>query len=120
MPAVIEPIDDLEGVVGMRAVGQFTIEDYCAVVEPQLDRVAETNGHLRLLLYLGPDFTGFGDGAWGELTDEIRHTHFHKGAVVTDDGHIRTGLNVLKWALHGQVRTFQNHEYDKAVDWVAS
>jgi hypothetical protein len=39
--------------------------------------------------------------------------------VVTDDGHIRTGLNVLKWALHGHVRTFQNHEYDHAVEWVA-
>jgi hypothetical protein len=118
---VIEPIDDLvDGVVGIRAVGQFTIADYCAVIEPEIDELAETDGDLRLLLYLGPEFTGFGDGAWGELTDEIRHTHFHKGAVVTDDGHIRTGLNVLKWALHGHVRTFQNHEYDKALAWVAS
>lgn len=117
---MIQAIDDLpEGVVGIQAVGQFTIDDYCAVIEPEVERLAEAHQQLRLLLFLGPQFTGFGEGAWGELTDEIRHTHFHRGAVVTDDGHIRTGLNVLKWALHGHVRTFQNHEYDHAVEWVA-
>jgi hypothetical protein len=117
---VIQAIDDLpDGVVGIRAVGQFTIDDYCAVIEPEVERLAEAHQQLRLLLFLGPQFTGFGEGAWGELTDEIRHTHFHRGAVVTDDGHIRTGLNLLKWALHGHVRTFQNHEYDHAVEWVA-
>jgi hypothetical protein len=117
---VIQAIDDLpDGVVGITAIGQFTIDDYCAVIEPEVERLAEAHQQLRLLLFLGPQFTGFGEGAWGELTDEIRHTHFHRGAVVTDDGHIRTGLNVLKWALHGHVRTFQNHEYDHAVEWVA-
>jgi hypothetical protein len=74
---------------------------------------------IRLLLFLGPEFTGFGGGAWSDLTDEIRQTHFHRGAVVTDDGYIRTGMNVLKWVLHGDMRTFQNDEYDKAAHWVA-
>ena len=118
---VIERIADLEdGVVGISAIGQFTIEDYTALLEPELDAIAARHEKLRLLLFLGPQFSGFGEGAWGDLTDEIRHTHFHKGAVVTDDGHIRTGLNVLKWVLHGDVRTFQNDEYDEAVHWVAS
>jgi hypothetical protein len=121
MPCVIKPIDDLvDGVIGMRAVGKFTVDDYTTVIEPALDRLATAHEKLRLLLYLGPEFTGFGEGAWSDLTDEIMHTHFHKGAVVTDDSHIRTGLNVLKWVLHGDVRTFHNDEYDKAVHWVAS
>jgi hypothetical protein len=118
---VIESIEELpDGVVGMRAVGTFTIIDYSAVIEPQLDKLRDAQEPLRLLLFLGPDFTGFGEGAWGELTSEIRHTHFHKGAVVTDDAHIRTGLNMLKWVLHGDVRTFRNDEYDKAAHWVAT
>ena len=117
---MIERIDDTpDGVIGIRAVGTFTIDDYCAVIEPELEQLDATHGELRLLLHLGPEFTGFGEGAWGDLTNEIRHTHFHRGAVVTDDGHIRTGLNVLKWVLHGHVRTFQNFEYDKAIHWVA-
>src|SRR3954454_15678572 len=103
----------------MRAVGTFTIDDFANVIEPALNKLADANEPLRLLLFLGPEFTGFGDGAWGELTSEIRHTRFHRGAVVTDDHEIRNGLNLLKWLLHGDVRTFQNHEYVKAASWVA-
>jgi hypothetical protein len=118
---VLESIQGLDnGVVGMRAIGQFTIDDYIAIIEPEIERLNSAHEQLRLLLLLGEDFTGFGVGAWGDLTNEIRHTHFHRGAVVTDDGHIRTGLNVLKWTLHGHVRTFQNFEYDQAANWVSN
>jgi hypothetical protein len=118
---VLESIQGLKaGVVGMRAIGPFTIADYSAIIEPELERLETAREQLRLLLYLGAGFTGFGEGAWGDLTDEIRHTHFHRGAVVTDDGAIRTGLNVLKWTLHGHVRTFQNFEYEMAVRWVGN
>jgi hypothetical protein len=27
---------------------------------------------------------------------------------------------VLKWVLHGDVRTFRNDEYEKAAHWVAA
>lgn len=104
----------------MRAVGLFTTEDFVDVIEPQVDHVVERHEKLRLLLELGERFEGFGEGGWGELTNGIRHTRFHKGAVVTDDGHIRNGLNLLKFALHGSVRTFRNHEYDVAVTWLHS
>lgn len=118
---VIEVIEDLPAtVIGMRAVGAFTIEDYRAIIEPALDKAEVDHEELRLLLFLGPDFSGFGEGAWGELTDEIRHAHFHRGAIVTDDGRIRTGLNVLKWVLHGDVRTFHNDEFAEAATWVAA
>jgi len=89
---VIEPIEGLaDGVIGMRAVGTFSVDDYVATIEPEVDRLEAELGQLRLLLHLGPEFAGFGDGEWGELTKELRHTSFHRGAVVTDDSHIRTG-----------------------------
>ena len=74
---------------------------------------------LRLLLHLGQDFAGFGEGAWGELTSGIRATPFHRGAVVTDDDFIRRGLRVIKWTLRGDVRTFRNRDYERAVIWVS-
>ncbi|HEU4840840.1 MAG TPA: STAS/SEC14 domain-containing protein, partial [Ilumatobacteraceae bacterium] len=105
---MIEPIEGLAvGVVGMRAVGAFSVDDYQHVIEPELAKLEAADEELRLLLHLGPEFTGFGEGAWSELTGEIRHTPFKKGAVVTDDGQIRTGLLVLKWTLRGDVRTFR-------------
>jgi hypothetical protein len=118
---VLESIGGLENdVIGIRAIGLFTIADYSAIIEPELERLAAVREQLRLLLYLGADFTGFGEGAWGNLADEIRHTNFHRGAVVTDDGYIRTSINVLKWTLRGDVRTFQNFEYENAVLWVGN
>ena len=118
---MIEPIPGLpDGVVGMRAVGRFTVDDYVAIIEPALEDLEEAHRQLRLLLHLGPDFTGFGDGAWGDLTRELRATPFHRGAVVSDDGAIRTGLSLLRFTLHGHVRSFGNGDYDRAARWVAA
>jgi len=109
-----------DGVIGMRAVGTFSVADYTATVEPELERMDTSAHRLRLLLQLGPDFEGFGEGAWGELTNELRHTPFHRGAVVTDDAAIRTGLALLRFTLHGHVRSFGNADYDRAAEWVAA
>jgi hypothetical protein len=118
---VIERIDDLpDGVIGMRAVGRFSVEDYVDRIEPEVERVEAARGLLRLLLHLGPEFTGFGDGAWGDLTRELRATQFHRGAVVTDDATIRTGIALLRFTLHGHVRSFGNGDYGKAAEWVAA
>ncbi|MCB0969476.1 MAG: STAS/SEC14 domain-containing protein, partial [Ilumatobacter sp.] len=118
--AVIEHIDDLpDGCIGMRAIGEFTVDDFTTVIEPDVDAIVERHDKLRLVLLLGDRFTGFGEGAWGQLTGGIRHIHFHRGAVVTDDGTISHAVNLLKWTLHGHVRTFHNDEFDKAVGWIA-
>ena len=45
---------------------------------------------------------------------------FDRGAVVTDDSRIRTGLALLRWTLHGDVRSFGNDDYEKAVAWVTA
>jgi hypothetical protein len=117
---VVEPIEQLpDGCIGLRAVGLFTIDDFVSQVEPRVEEVVDRDEKLRLVLHLGERFDGFGDGAWGELTDGIRHIHFHRGAVVTDDGPLAGAINVLKWTLHGHVRTFRDDEFDHAVRWIA-
>jgi hypothetical protein len=118
---VIERITGLpDGVLGMRAVGRFSVADYVATIEPEVERVEADRRQLRLLLHLGPQFEGFGEGAWGDLTRELRATQFHRGAVVTDDAAIRTGLTLLRFTLRGDVRSFGNAEFHRAADWVAA
>ena len=118
---MIEQIEGLpEGCIGMSAVGQFTVDDFVTAIEPEVESVAARRAELRLILHLGEQFEGFGEGAWGQLTDELRHIRFHRGAVVTDDGHLTAAINVLKWTLHGQVRTFHNHEFEIAVHWAST
>jgi SpoIIAA-like len=118
---VIERIPGLaDGVIGIRAVGTFSVDDYATTIEPELERLETAHRQLRLLLQLGPEFDGFGEGAWGDLTGELRSTPFHRGAVVTDDAVIRTGVALLRFTLHGHVRSFANDDYDRAVAWVAA
>ena len=118
---MIERIVDLPAsVIGMRAIGAFTVDDYVRTIGPAVDRIEAARGELRLLLHLGPQFLGFGDGSWGDLTRELLATPFHRGAVVTDDAAVRTGIAVLRFTLHGQVRSFANGEFDRAADWVAA
>ncbi|WP_395081855.1 STAS/SEC14 domain-containing protein [Ilumatobacter sp.] len=61
-----------------------------------------------------------GEGAWGQLTDELLHVHFDRGALVTNDGHVAGAVNILKWTLHGHVRTFHKGEFDQAVHWITT
>lgn len=117
---MIEHIDGLpDGCIGMRAVGQFSVDDFSTTIAPDIEAVVEGHAQLRLILHLGDRFAGFGEGAWADLTDELRHIHFHRGAVVTDDGSLAAAVNLLKWTLRGHVRTFRNHEFDDAVRWTA-
>ena len=117
---MLEPIGGLpDGVIGMRAVGTFAVADYLSTVVPALEQVETEHRQLRLVLLLGREFKGFGEGAWGDLTKELRDTPFHRGAVVTDDVAIRTGLSLLRFTLHGHVRSFPTDAYDRAVTWVA-
>ena len=117
---MIELIHDLPpGVSGVCASGVFTVAEFQDVVVPEVERLRAGNVPVRLMLQLGPQFTGFGEGAWGELTDEILRMPFQRAAVATDDHTISTALNLMKWMLRGDVRTFRNHEYAAAVDWVS-
>ena len=117
---MVEPIQQLpDGCIGMRAVGDFTVDDFTSRIEPLVDDVLDRRDELRLVLHLGDEFSGFGEGAWGELTDGIRNIRFHRGAVITDDTPLTAAINLLKWTLRGDVRTFQNHEFDTAVNWVS-
>jgi hypothetical protein len=117
---VLEPINNLpDGVIGLEAVGELSVDDFTSTVEPAIEEAEDAHETLRLLLHLGPRFTGFGEGSWASITHELRSTPFHRGAVVTDDGTVRAGLSMLRFTLHGHVRYFSNHDLDEATSWVA-
>jgi hypothetical protein len=121
LAAVIEFIDDLpDGCIGARASGYLTLDDYETAIEPDVESIIERHAKLRLILHLDDNFEGFGEGAWGQLTDELLHVHFHRGALVTNDGHVAGAVNILKWTLRGHVRTFHNGEFDQAVHWITT
>ncbi len=116
---MIATIDDLPpGVIGVRGIGEITVDDFSNFVEPRAEELVTAGIEIRLLVHLGSEFGGFGEGAWGDLTSELTQIRFRRGAMVSDDFALTTGLNMLAWTLAGEVRTFRNGHFDRAVDWV--
>ena len=102
---MIERIDDLPaGVIGLRASGKLSKEDYTDDLEPAIEEGVAT-GKLRLLFELD-DFDGLGEGAWVEdaktgarayLKD--RHV-WHRFALVTDTEWVAKATKGFAWACH--------------------
>lgn len=121
---MIERIEGLPaGVIGLRASGKLTKDDYTDVLEPAIAE-GVANGELRLLFELD-DFDGLGEGAWVEdaktgakawIQDRRAWTRF---AVVTDLEWILKAMKAFAWMAPGEVKTFPLAEGAAARDWVA-
>jgi hypothetical protein len=120
---VFEPIQGLPAdIIGLRAVGQVTGDDYAKVLVPAVDRATSEGRKVRLLLELGPSFEGFDPGAM--LADAgvgIRDFGaFERLAVVTDSDWIRRGINLFGPFIPGDVRVFGTNDDAAARAWISS
>ncbi len=117
---MIEDIDSVpDGVIGVRAHGEISVDELAAFIEVRVDGLVASGVDIRFLAHLGPEFGGFGSGAWGDLTADLMKIRFVRAALVSDDLTLTSALNALKWTLNGRVRTYRDHEFERAVRWVA-
>jgi SpoIIAA-like len=120
---MLETISDVpEGIVGLKAVGTITREDYEKVLEPLLDGARRDGRRIRLLYQAGPEFQGFTAGAaWEDAKLGLRSLRSFGGcAVVTDRVWIRDAMAVAKFIMPCPVRVFPNDDIDEAAEWLAS
>ena len=122
---MIERMDDMPaGVIGLRASGKLTRDDYREVLEPAL-KEATDSGEARVLFVL-PDFDRLEAGAWIEdvktgLGVEIRHRSAWKRlAVVTGVDWIAKAMHVFAWAMPGELAVYEMDELMEAKAWVAA
>jgi hypothetical protein len=113
-----------DGIVGLRAVGTVTREDYEQTIEPLVEEVLEQGGHLRLLLQLGPEYEGFSAGAAWEKTEMwLRHPTMLRAvdgyALVSDASWMRELVGLAAF-LPFPMRAFSNDRRDEAVAWLGS
>jgi hypothetical protein len=119
---MFQPIEDLpEGVVGLRAVGRITGEDYRTVLTPAVDRATSEGGKARLMLDLGEGFEGYDASAVVADTGVgIEHFRsFERVAVVTDADWIRRAIHLFGPLIPGDVRVFRASEEADARDWIS-
>lgn len=120
---MIEPIEDVpSNVIGLRATGEVTGEDYRSVLEPALLAGAET-GDIRLLFVMevGVSLDASAlmeDAKTGALIGLRRHSAWTRTAVVTDLEAITKGIRGFGWMVPGDIAVYPLAEEANAREWV--
>ena len=120
---MLEKVRDVpEGIVGMKAIGKLTREDYERVFEPIVDKARNEGRRLRLLYEVGPEFDGFTPGAaWEDAKLGFRALRSFAGcAVVTDREWIKDSARIAGFFMPCPMRAFPNKDRGKAIAWLGS
>jgi hypothetical protein len=119
---MIEVMIDLpDQVLGLRASGEVTADDYRSVLLPALEEKLRRHKRVRLLYLLGDAFEGYTRGAaWEDAKIGMKHlTAFDRVAVVTDVDWVESMVRGLGFVFPGEVRVFDDDELDEARRWVS-
>ncbi|MCA9691114.1 MAG: STAS/SEC14 domain-containing protein [Nannocystaceae bacterium] len=120
---MLERINDLSpGVIGLRAVGKVSKEDYEQVLEPILDDARREGRRIRFLYQFGPEFEGFtASGAWEDARVGLGAMRQFDGcAIVSDISWIRESTRFFGAMMPCPMRVFGDGELARAVDWLQS
>jgi hypothetical protein len=119
---MLQFINDLPGhVVGIRATGEVSKEDYQKVLIPRIEELIENGSHVNYLVVLETDLHKFSAAAWWE-DFKFGFKNFgkwEKVAVVTDQKSVEWFSDVVGHIVPGQVRGFKLSELSEALKWVS-
>jgi hypothetical protein len=110
---MIEVMTDLpDRVLGLKASGEVTADDYKTVVVPAIEEKLTKHKKVRLLYVIGDEFKGYtGGAAWEDAKVGMKHlTSFERVAVVTDVDWIGNMIKAFGFALPGEVRVFDDDD----------
>jgi hypothetical protein len=123
---VVEQLSDLpDGVLGFRASGKITREEYDEMMKP-IYAALERGEKLNIYFELAEDFHGLDGGAlWEDLKAAasvgLKHrSSWQKTALVTDKDWIRRGASLFGSVAPGELRLFEPDETAEARAWIAS
>jgi hypothetical protein len=121
---MVERMDDVpQGVVGLRASGKLTKEDYTGVLEPALEEAA-ASGEARVVFVID-DYEGIEPSAAVEdiktgVGVELAHRKDWKRlAVVTDIGWMAKAMHAFAWAMPGELAVYGVGQLEEAKSWAA-
>lgn len=119
---MLQFIDDLPShVVGIRAIGDVTKEDFASVISPRIDDLVNRQGQINYILVLQTGVKNFTIGAWwDDLKLGLKHfTKWNKIAIVTDETLVEKFTDVFSLGVPGESRGYKLNELDEAVRWVS-
>ena len=116
---MINTLNDLPpGVIGLRASGEVTADDYRDVMVPVLED-ALARGGVRLL-YVLDEHTTFRPGAlFADTKFSLGHLRgWERLAVVSDADWLENSIKAFGWMMPGEIQVFDDDEIAEAVSWL--
>lgn len=109
-----------DNVLGIRATGKLSKEDYDNRLEPKLSSMIERFGKVRALFYMDEAFRGWNlEAAWANTVLDVRHrASFEKVAIVGAPRWEEWCVSLAGIFIAGEMRTFRTHRLREAWDWV--
>jgi len=120
---MITQLQDLPtNVVGFRASGKVTKEEYDTVLIPAVNKLADATGKINYLFVLDTDISNLSAGAWyDDLLVGIKHLlQWRKMAIVSNQSGVNKFTDIAGHLMPGEVKSFTISQLDAAKAWVAS
>lgn len=119
---MIEKLQNMPAnMVGFRATGAVTKEDFTQLVIPEVEKMVNETGKLNYLLILDTSPKEFTASAW--LQDVLlgikNLTKWNRAAIVTDSELIHNFTTIFSALMPGEFRGFHKIDIEVAVDWVS-
>lgn len=113
--------DVAASVVGVRALGQVTKEDYQQSLLPALEKAAES-GEINLLMIFETDLGNFTYGAWmQDAKMSLKHfAKWNKIAIVSDQKIVEKVAPVFSFLSPAESKGFPVSDIELAKIWVAA
>ena len=119
---MIEVLPASQGnVLGMKASGTLTVQDYTDVLIPRLEGIMQ-DGKARFLLEMGEEFQGWTwEAMWADTKFGFSHRNdFEKVAIVGASAWIEWGAKLGALIMSGEVRTYAATELNDAWNWLGA
>ncbi|MBC7888416.1 MAG: STAS/SEC14 domain-containing protein [Ferruginibacter sp.] len=109
-------------VLGIRATGAVTKQDFDDVLKPALDALFKRTGKINYLLLLETTVSNFTLGAWvDDLVIGLKHfTHWNRIAIVTNEKLVKNFSDVFGFVVPGESRGFTLSQLATAKEWVSA
>ena len=122
---MVERMDDVPaGVIGLRASGKLTKEDYTEVLEPAL-KEAMDSGQARVVFVL-TDFDGldldatFEDIKTGLGVEFAHRKEWKRLTLVTDVDWVARAMRIFAWTMPGELTVYDDlDKLEEAKSWAA-
>ena len=114
-------VDLPSNIVGFKATGVVTENDFKEVVLPTVKQLVKKTDQLNYMLVLDTSVKNFNAAAWvNDTLMGIKYlTNWNRAAIISDLKAVKTFTDIFSKVMPGEFRVYEHKDQQEAVDWVA-